>query len=281
MKKIGFVDFYISEWHANNYPAWIREVCEAQGYEYELAYVWAEQDISPVDGISTAEWCKTFGAQQCATVDELCEKSDVIFILAPTNPEKHLPYAKAVFPYAKPTYVDKTFAQNLEEGKEIFALAEKYGTPFFSSSALRYEKALDECEDCRNITVFISGRTVEEYIIHDVEMVVKKLGVGADKVVCHKNGDQRFFHLGYPDDRSACLVYAPYGLPGSCIMQSADGNGITAKNNSAIFIGLITDILRFFGDGKVSFDTAQTLEALKVRDAILASEKQCGTQVNF
>ena len=27
MKKIGFVDYYLSEWHANNYPAWIEEAC--------------------------------------------------------------------------------------------------------------------------------------------------------------------------------------------------------------------------------------------------------------
>jgi len=280
MKKIGFVDFYISEWHANNYPAWIKEVCGENSLDFERAYVWAEQDISPVDGRSTAEWCKEFGAEQCATIEELCEKSDVIFILAPTNPEKHLPYAKAVFPFGKPTYVDKTFAQTLCEAKEIFALSEKYGTPFFSSSALRYEKALDDVADCRNITVFISGKTVDEYIIHDVEMVVKKLGIGADKVMCVKNGKQMFFHLGYADDRSACLVYAPFGLPGDTIMESAT-EGKTVKSRSAIFNELIADILRFFEDGNVSFDTAQTLEAMKIRDAVLSSCGKCGEWISF
>ena len=24
MKTIGFIDYYLDEWHANNYPAWIR-----------------------------------------------------------------------------------------------------------------------------------------------------------------------------------------------------------------------------------------------------------------
>lgn len=281
MKKIGFVDFYISEWHANNYPTWIREECEKAGLDYSLAYVWAEQDISPVDGRSTAEWCREFGAEQCATLEELCEKSDVIFILSPTNPEKHLPYARTVLTYGKPTYIDKTFAPSLDEARQIFSIAEKHGTPFFSSSALRYDKALDECKDCRHITVFISGRTVEEYIIHDIEMVVKKLGLGADKVKCARNGEQMFFHLGYPDDRSACLVYASFGLPGSIIMQSADGNGMTVSSKGSIFNGLIADILRFFGDGKVSFDTAQTLEAIRIRDALLASCDNCGEWVKF
>ena len=34
MKKIGFVDYYISEWHANNYPLWIKEACEKAGLDY-------------------------------------------------------------------------------------------------------------------------------------------------------------------------------------------------------------------------------------------------------
>ena len=37
MKKIGFVDYYISEWHANNYPTWIKEACEKLGTEYKVA----------------------------------------------------------------------------------------------------------------------------------------------------------------------------------------------------------------------------------------------------
>ena len=38
MKKIGFVDYYISEWHANNYPAWI----DALGCDYKVTHAWAE-----------------------------------------------------------------------------------------------------------------------------------------------------------------------------------------------------------------------------------------------
>ena len=32
MKTIGFVDYYISEWHANNYPVWIKKICEEIRY---------------------------------------------------------------------------------------------------------------------------------------------------------------------------------------------------------------------------------------------------------
>jgi hypothetical protein len=51
MKNIGFVDYYISEWHANNYPKWISDVTD----EYKVAYAWAEVDVSAVTGESTDE----------------------------------------------------------------------------------------------------------------------------------------------------------------------------------------------------------------------------------
>ena len=76
MKKIGFVDYFISEWHANNYPAWIERICAEMGVDYKVAYAWAELDSSPVSGVSTDEWCEKFGTERCASIEELCEKSD-------------------------------------------------------------------------------------------------------------------------------------------------------------------------------------------------------------
>ena len=31
MKTVGFVDYYINEWHANNYVGWIRNAAEKLG----------------------------------------------------------------------------------------------------------------------------------------------------------------------------------------------------------------------------------------------------------
>ena len=56
MKKIGFIDYYLDEWHANNYPAWIELACEKLGVSAEIAYVWAE-DPAPEGKMTTAEWC--------------------------------------------------------------------------------------------------------------------------------------------------------------------------------------------------------------------------------
>ena len=281
MRSIGFIDFYLSEWHANNYPAWLSEVNEKNGTDFAVKYAWAEQRISPRDGVTSEEWCAKFGVELCETLEELCEKSDCLLILAPSDPEKHLQYAKTALTYGKPTYIDKTFAPNYAEAEEIFELSARYGTPFFSTSALRYEKALDACADCRHLTVFQSGSSVEEYIIHAVEMVVKKLGIGAHRATCFNCGEQKIFHLCYRDDRSACMVYAPFGLPASMILQGADGTCKTVATGSPIFNDLIADMLRFFDECSVSFDSAETLEAMKIRDAVLAAAAKPETTIEF
>ena len=155
MKTIGFIDYYLSEWHANNYPNWIKSVCEKTSKDFVVKYAWAEKDISPVDGRSTDDWCNTFGVEKCDTIAEVCQKADYIIVLAPSNPEKHLAYVKEVFKYKKNTYVDKTFAPDFATAKEMFDIANENGTKFFSSSALRYADELNDLIDSKNVVVLV------------------------------------------------------------------------------------------------------------------------------
>ena len=78
MKKIGFVDYCMDEWHANNYPAWIEEANKTLGTDYRVAYAWAEKEL----GFGTAAWCERFGTEPCATVEELCTIEDFGLITA-------------------------------------------------------------------------------------------------------------------------------------------------------------------------------------------------------
>ncbi len=269
MISIGFVDYYLSEWHANNYPAWIAEAAAASGEEYKIAYAWAELDVSPVDGVSTDEWCARFGAQKCDTLEELCEKSDVIVILAPSNPETHLGYAKTVLKYGKRTYIDKTFAPDLNTAIEIFDIARRHHTPFFSTSALRYADELDPVPTPHVMTVTGGGSNLPEYAIHLAEMVVKKMGIGVEKVTAEPRGDQWFFTINYDNGRIATIIYAPK-LPYTIYMSSPEKQE-WKQVKSAFFGGLISDMLNFFQSGAISFDVAETLEVARLRDMMLAA----------
>ena len=273
MKKIGFIDYYISEWHANNYPAWIKNACQKLGADYTVAYAFAEKEISPVDNKSTDDWCKEFGAIKCDTIEELCEKSDVILILSPSNPEKHLEYAKVALKYGKRTYIDKTFAPNIDHARQIFAIAKENNTPFFSSSALRYSTELNGIDNVKSAIIYGNGGSVNEYIVHQIEMLVKKLGIGASSVMAQKVGNESFFFINYLDGRSGMLNYGAFDF--ACLLRNNDGK-IKETIKSNFFGGLIEDIIRFYETGETSFDINETLEVIAIRDAILKAENQLG-----
>jgi len=270
MTKIGFIDYYLSEWHANNYPGWIREICEKEGLDFELSYAWAEEEISPVDGKTTDEWCTLFGAERVRTIEELCEKSDVIFILAPSNPEKHLPYAKKVFPYGKLTYIDKTFSDNAENAKGIFHLAKQYGTPFFSSSALRYADELSGISNPKSLLITGGGSNITEYSIHLIEILVKLTGIGAFTEVTEYSqaenvkpcNEQRILRL-CGNERTASLIYE------ASLGYQVTADGVTLPVISDFFKNFLKDVLFFFKNGTPSFDVKETLEVMALRDACL------------
>ena len=279
MKKIGFVDYYLSEWHANNYPKWIAQANEELGTDYRVAYAWAELDVSPRDGINSATWCETFGATYCNTIEELCEKSDVILILAPSDPDKHLPYAKAVLPFGKPTYIDKTFTPDTAQAREILSIAEKHGTPVFSTSALRYATELDEIKGSRQLAVTGSGRSADEYIVHQAEMVVKTLQTGARKVRAAQMGLLSVFEVAYDDDRSATMTYSPNALPFTLLAEGGE-KPCWKQVKSSFFAALLQDILRFYETRTVSFDIAETVEIMAIREAALKALDAPGEWIN-
>ena len=266
MKKIGFVDYYISEWHANNYPAWINRIAADMGVDYKIAYAWAELDISPVDGKSTAEWCEKFGAEKCDSIDELCEKSDVIVILSPSNPETHLRYAEAVLKYGKRTYIDKTFAPDAATAKKIFALGEKYNAPFFSTSALRYAAELDLVDSPDSILLTGGGSNLPEYFIHLGEMAVKKMGA-ISSVKASANGSQWIISAKTASGKDATMIWGA-SMPYNAYMTK-DGKETWKSLKSPFFDGLIADMLSFFKTGKASFDPSETLSVMSLRDAAL------------
>jgi hypothetical protein len=200
---------------------------------------------------------------RCRTIEEVCEKSDAIIILAPSNPETHLGYAEKILPFGKPTYIDKTFAPTPKEAKAIFELGEKYGTPFFTTSALRYATELDDIKDPKFLNVWGGGGNFPEYSIHQIEMVIKLMNVGHKSVNVSKTEKGCVCDIVMEDGRKVQLNYAP-DFPFA--IENENGKVNIA---SSFFDFLIVDILKFFETGAVSFDKEQTLMAMDLREKIV------------
>ena len=279
MKKVGFVDYYISEWHANNYTKWLADSIKNAGADFTVAYAWAELEVSLFDGATTDEWCEKYGVSRCDTLEELCEKSDYILILAPSNPETHLRYAETVLKYGKNTFIDKTFAPDFETACRIFELAKKYNTKIFSSSALRYADELAEYSaNAKAASITFGGSNLPEYIVHPVEIVTKTLGVDAKSVRLESSADQTLVRINYADGMAANLLYSPT-LTYSALVSGRDGKTVNIPKLSGFFPNLMSDIVRFFIEGTPSFDAAETLAVMRVRDAVLSALESPGKEI--
>lgn len=280
MKKIGFVDFYISEWHANKYVGWFEQANEALGTDYKVCYAWAEVDVSPMDNVSTDAWCEKMGVQRCDTIEELCQKSDCIVVLAPSNPETHLAYAREVLKHKKPTYIDKTFAPDYETAKEIFRIAQTHDCRFFTTSALRYASELKDYENAKNMIITSGGGNFAEYLIHSVEMAAILLNSPARKVRTESIGNQRICRIVTEDCNEAAIIYSPcFGFS----ITAQKPNGVYQKTDvtSSFFMNLISEIMKFFETGNVRFDGEQTLEVMKIRTGLLKSESAGGNWITL
>jgi hypothetical protein len=279
MKTIGFVDYYISEWHANEYPAWIKEANEKLGEDFELKYAWAELDKSLVDGVSTDEWCAKYGVEKCATIQELCEKADYIIVLSPSNPEKHLEYVKTVFKYKKNTYVDKTFAPDAATAKAIFDEAEKYGTKFFSSSALRYATELDPLVGATTALTIGGGGSLDEYIIHQAEMLVKLACARPTSVTATLKGKGQYvLDVELEGGKCGTMIYGN-GCDFAVCAENKDGDSRYTGIASPFFNNLLADILRFFEEGTTSFDVNETLYVMQIREAAVKASREIGKKI--
>ena len=278
MKTVGFIDYFLNEWHANEYPAMIRAYNEKNGTDYQVKYAWAEMDIP--GGMSTDEWCELHGVIRCNSIKELCAKCDCVFVLAPSNPEKHLEYAKEVFECGKSPYIDKTFTPDYATAKEIYTLAEKYGVKFFSSSALRYAEELNAyMGTAKAISTVGGGSNLDEYIIHQIEMAVKCLGVGAEKVRYSKHADQEWAEVPYSDGRYAIMMFAPC-MPFAATVANEKGRSAHVAINSPFFDHLIADIFHFFETGETSFCSCETLEVMKIREKVIEAKSKAGIWLN-
>lgn len=256
MKKLGFIDLFIDEWHANNYPAWIKTA--RRGTEFELAYAWEK---APQNGHPLEKWCADFGVTPLKSMEEVVEKSDAVFVLAPSNPEVHRELAEIPLKSGKPVFVDKPFAPSKADAEAMFELAAKHNTPLMSSSALRFSTELDAYRNKPGTTYMETtggGRSFWEYSIHQIEMIVSVLGTGAKRIMQCGANDVEHMVIQYEDDRRASVTYTPNAPFTTRLVH--EGKMIVNPQCSDFFPILLSEILDFFATGKSPIDTAQTIE---------------------
>jgi len=280
-KKIGFIDLYINNWHANNYPAWFRTAKRAG--EFELGFAYEESPLSP-DSPPLGEWCAKMGMKPAHDIETVVADSDCLCVLAPNNPEAHDRLAALPLAAGKPLYMDKTFAPDKATAARFFETARRHGTPLMSTSALRFgEEFVAMMKGFAgkrpvHVTATGGGRSFGEYSIHQIEMAVIALGLGARSVTRLPGCATELYAVRYEGGvRSALLTYNPKA--DFTLTAFGEDRVAVAPGATNMFPHLIDAMLDFFATGVSLVPEEETVEVAAIREAAIKAQSTPGVKI--
>jgi len=275
--KLGLIDYFLDEYHANHYPEWIKE---ASGGEIQALYAYAEID-SPSGGMTTARWCEAHGVQRLGSIEELIEKSDGIIVLSPDHPERHEELCQLPMRSGKRVYVDKTFAETKESAQRIFALATAHGTPCYSSSALRYAAEFTGIDRGRveNIASWGPG-PLGGYSIHQIEPVVALMG--PELVRAQYIGTEKWpaYVCEYADGRRAVITHHGWDCPFGMAIGHQGGETVHVTVKSDFFRDFIAELADFFRTGEIKVPHGETIAVIAAREAAIKAAQAPGQWID-
>lgn len=276
MVKIGFIDYFLDEWHANNYPNWIRQASEG---EMEVAYAYGLIDSPREGGRTTEKWCADMGIARCMSIDELIEKSDVLVVLSPDNCEMHEALCQAPLRSGKRTYIDKTFAPDGEIARRIFAVAQQHNTPCWSTSALRFASEYAGIENAKFVSAW-GPVGFETYSIHQLEPIFMMMNAKAKRVLASRGAGYTTHVFEMEDGRGASVTCLTPGSPFVCNVVLADGSTQVINVQSDFFMAFIRAMVQFFRDGVAPVSHEQTESIMDAYGAGKQALKTPGEWVN-
>lgn len=233
----------------------------------------------------------TYHVEIVDSISELLQKVDVV-LLESVDGRKHLEQAVPVFQAGKPVFIDKPFAASLLDALRLQALARKYRTPCFSSSALRF---------CPGIARFRRDAQVGEVIgcdawgpcllephhpdlfwygIHGVEILYTVMGPGCVRV-------SRTFTEGadvvvgvWKDGRLGTFRGLRAGQHdyGAIVFGS---KAVRPTGSSTGYYPLVAAISEFFRTGKAPVSLEETVEIIAFMEAAQESRRRHGQPVTL
>jgi len=278
MKKIGFIDHYLKNFHADIYLRLIREGPFRDRFDVAFAY----GEVPSEDGVDSRTWCEDNGVELLESPSRVVESSDCLVVLAPNNPERHWDLCQDALRSGKPVYVDKTFAPDTDTAARLIDLAVSSGTPMFTTSALRFVPEIREFRDGigrehRARAVSVRGpSSFAVYAVHVIEPLVMLLGPGASSVTYFGDGTFMQFGVAYPDERiGSFTLFEPgcsigdrwYGHPFEASIIFGEGTVAYRFTTGEMFRELADAMCAFFEGGPSPAPYEETLEVMALIEA--------------
>ncbi len=233
---------------------------------------------------------KKLGVEIVDSIDELVKRVDCV-LLETNDGRPHLEQVLPVLKANKPVFIDKPVAGSLADAIAIFAAAEKYRTPLFTASSLRYAPGAQKLRagefgpilGCDAYSPSPTEKTHPDlfwYGIHGVETLFTVMGPGCESVSRVTSPDMDVVVGKWKDGRIGTFRGIRKGASGY------GGTAFTAKGIHPIgdyggYRPLAIEIGKFFRSKTPPIDAQESLEIYAFMEAADESKRQDGKPVRI
>ncbi len=238
----------------------------------------------------TAELQEKYQVQLVERIADLCSRVDAI-LLESVDGRPHLEQARQAFQCKKPVFIDKPLAASYEDAARIFALGKETGTPWFSSSSLRYTPSYQKARAGEIIGKLhgaaSSGPAHLEptnpgffwYGIHAVESLYTVMGPGCEKVSMSSTENYDVAVGVWKDGRVGTVRGLRAGKEAYSLLLFGEKGVEFVPAGDFSYVPLVRQIMEFFQTRKPPVPNEETLEIMAFIDAAERSRKQGGGPV--
>jgi GFO/IDH/MocA oxidoreductase family protein len=239
----------------------------------------------------TAELKDKWGVEIVDSIEELCKKVDAV-LLESVDGRPHLNQVRPVFAAKKRVFIDKPFAASYAAASEIVKLSRESGTPFFSSSSLRFAVDLQAMKRDEKLGAMLGAFTYGPaptephhpdlfwYGIHAVEMLYTLMGPGCESVTrVHADGVDVVVGK-WKDGRVGTMRGIRDGKQDyGAVAFGAKSNLATPTAMKSDYRNLLVEIVKFFQSGAPPIPPEETLEIMAFMEAADMSKARGGAPV--
>jgi predicted dehydrogenase len=253
-----------------------------------------ESSIGRVPGY-TKDLREKYGVQILDSIEAVVAASDAILHTS-LDGRVHLEQFQRIAAAAqgKPVFVDKPFALRTIDARAIFAIAQKFKVPVFTSSSLRFTGALTrvvtpETRPLVKGAQFHGPAALEPtnpgffwYGIHPIEMLYTTMGRGCRSVRCLTNEHFDVVTGIWGGDRLGSVHFnrtGNYEYHGLVHFEKTSAHVNVQTEEKGFFACLAEAILEFFQTGKVPVDPEESIELIRFIEAANESRANGGREV--
>lgn len=232
-------------------------------------------------GRFTEQMKKRSGIRFVGSPEEVAEASDAILLLS-VDGRVHLEQFRRMASYRKPVFIDKPMAVSSTHANAIAALAEEYGVPLMSCSALRYAEGLTESlkeeaagevigMDCYGpMALQATQPGLYWYGVHMAEMLFRALGRSCTKVVAVTTGEHDLISGVWENGIVGTIRGNRRGNEafGALLHRETKTSHIDVYGHpKSYYASLVEKIMSFFATGTPDIAIEETLRMMRFLEA--------------